>query len=60
MEIRSETDYVLHHAQKIIAIFAGMRDLAAQLKRSGHTVHYLTLDDPSNQQDFAANLTGLG
>lgn len=59
MEIRSETDYVLHHAQKIIAIFAGMRDLAAQLKRSGHTVHYLTLDDPSNQQDFAANLTAL-
>ena len=30
MEIRQETDYVLHHAQKIIAIFAGMRDLALQ------------------------------
>ena len=28
MEIRQETDYVLHHAQKILAIFAGMRALA--------------------------------
>ena len=28
MEVRQETDYVLHHAQKIIAIFAGMRRLA--------------------------------
>ena len=25
MEIRQETDYVLHHAQKILAIFAAMR-----------------------------------
>ena len=24
MEVRQETDYVLHHAQKIIAIFAGV------------------------------------
>ena len=35
MELRQETDYVLHHAQKIIAIFAGMRDFAAQLERRG-------------------------
>lgn len=25
MEVREETDYVLHHAQKILAIFAAMR-----------------------------------
>ena len=31
MEVRQETDYVLHHAQKILAIFAAMRDLATQL-----------------------------
>ena len=31
MEIRQETDYVLHHAQKILAIFAGMRELARGL-----------------------------
>ncbi|MCX7223420.1 MAG: cryptochrome/photolyase family protein, partial [Burkholderiales bacterium] len=29
MELRQETDYVLHHAQKIIGIFAGMRALAS-------------------------------
>ena len=33
MEVRQETDYVLHHAQKILAIFAGMRDFARYLRR---------------------------
>jgi deoxyribodipyrimidine photolyase-related protein len=33
MEVRQETDYVLHHAQKILAIFAAMRDFARQLRR---------------------------
>ncbi|WP_039442374.1 cryptochrome/photolyase family protein, partial [Xanthomonas vasicola] len=28
MEVREETDYVLHHAQKILAIFAAMRAFA--------------------------------
>ena len=32
IEMRQETDYVLHHAQKIIAIFAAMRDLARQFQ----------------------------
>lgn len=32
MEVRQETDYVLHHAQKILATFAAMRDFARQLK----------------------------
>jgi len=59
MEVRQETDYVLHHAQKIIAIFAGMRDLAQQLTQAGHRVHYLAIDDPDNQHLFAANLDFL-
>jgi deoxyribodipyrimidine photolyase-related protein len=33
MEVRQETDYVLHHAQKILAIFAAMRDLPAVARR---------------------------
>ena len=33
MEVRQETDYVLHHAQKILAIFAAMRDFARQRRR---------------------------
>ncbi|MEG8120102.1 cryptochrome/photolyase family protein, partial [Xanthomonas hortorum] len=36
MEVREETDYVLHHAQKILAIFAAMRAFAARLRQVGH------------------------
>lgn len=59
VEMRQETDYVLHHAQKVIAIFAGMRDLARLLQERGHRVHYLTIDDPTNQQSLTANLDAL-
>ena len=58
-EVRQETDYVLHHAQKILAIFAGMRDLADRLRASGHRVHYLAIDDPDNRQHLTGNLDGL-
>ena len=46
MEVRQETDYVLHHAQKILAIFATMRDFARELRAGGHRVRYVALDDP--------------
>ena len=59
MEIREETDYVLHHAQKIIAIFAAMRAFARALRRAGHRVHYLAIDDAGNQQSLCANLDAL-
>jgi len=59
MEVRQETDYVLHHAQKIIAIFAAMRDFARQLEAAGHRVHYLRIDDAANQQSLPANLDRL-
>ncbi|MES2899733.1 MAG: cryptochrome/photolyase family protein [Pseudomonadota bacterium] len=59
MEVRQETDYVHHHAQKIIAIFAGMRALADSLGRRGHRVHYVRIDDPENLQSMPANLDRL-
>ncbi|HQZ01200.1 MAG TPA: cryptochrome/photolyase family protein [Thauera sp.] len=59
MEVRQETDYVLHHAQKILAIFAAMRDFARHLRTAGHRVRYVTLDDPSNRQSITENLTAL-
>ncbi|WP_419866568.1 cryptochrome/photolyase family protein [Methylomonas koyamae] len=59
MEIRQETDYVLHHAQKIIAIFAAMRDFARHLAAQGHRVHYLKIDDADNRQSLPANLDAL-
>ena len=59
MEIRQETDYVLHHAQKIIAIFAAMRDFSRHLADAGHRVHYLAIDDPANLQSMPANLDSV-
>ncbi|ADJ65204.1 cryptochrome/photolyase family protein [Herbaspirillum seropedicae] len=59
MEVRSETDYVLHHAQKVLALFAAMRDFAARLKAGGHRVRYIRLDDPSNRQSLVDNLSAL-
>ena len=59
MEIRQETDYVLHHAQKILAIFAAMRDFAAFLRAAGHAVDYLAIDDPANTQSLTGNLERL-
>ncbi|AWI79859.1 cryptochrome/photolyase family protein [Parazoarcus communis] len=59
MEIRQETDYVLHHAQKIIGIFAAMRDVARTLSGAGHRVVYLAIDAPENLQSLPANLDML-
>lgn len=59
MEIRQETDYVLHHAQKIIGIFAGMRDLADQLLAQGHRVHYFKIDSTDNTHSLTENLNVL-
>lgn len=59
MEVRQETDYVLHHAQKILAIFAAMRELARQLRALGHRVHYLAIDDVANLQSIPGNMDAL-
>jgi deoxyribodipyrimidine photolyase-related protein len=59
MEMRQETDYVLHHAQKIIAIFAGMRTLAQQLRDAGHQLHYFKIGDADNRQSLTANLEAV-
>ncbi len=59
MEVRQETDYVLHHAQKVIGIFAAMRDLARQLKEAGHRVRYVRIDDAHNRQALTNNLDAL-
>ena len=59
MELRQETDYVLHHAQKILAIFAGMRDFAALLEAAGHRVHYVKIDDAANLPTITENLNAL-
>ena len=59
LEMRQETDYVLHHAQKVIAVLAGMRDLARSMQVAGHRVHYLKISDPENTQQLESNLDRL-
>jgi deoxyribodipyrimidine photolyase-related protein len=59
MEVRSETDYVVHHAQKVLGIFAAMRGFAKALQAAGFKVHYIRLNDADNQQNFMNNLREL-
>jgi deoxyribodipyrimidine photolyase-related protein len=56
MEVRSETDYVLHHVQKIVAFFAAMRAYASELQKQGFKVQYLKIDDEDNLQSIPKNL----
>lgn len=53
-ELRQETDYCLHHVQKICAYFAAMAAFASALQQAGHRVHYLTLDDSNAYPDLPA------
>ena len=59
MEMRQETDYVVHHIQKVVGFFAAMRRFSAWLRNNGHQVIYLELDDPANTQDLGSNINGL-
>jgi deoxyribodipyrimidine photolyase-related protein len=59
MEVHSETSYVTHHIQKIIAFFLAMRQFAEELRAKGFRVRYLRLDDSDNKQSFSANVQTL-
>ncbi len=59
MEIRQETDYVVHHIQKIVAFFTSMRNFAAELSASGHEVKYICLDDLENTHSLTGNIQQL-
>jgi deoxyribodipyrimidine photolyase-related protein len=59
MEMRQETDYVVHHIQKVVAFFGAMRAFAEELSNSGHRVEYLRINDPRNRQNLVENLKWL-
>jgi deoxyribodipyrimidine photolyase-related protein len=59
MEVRSETDYVRHHIQKVVAVFDAMRKFADSLVTLGHKVHYIHISDPENKQTISGNLLYL-
>ena len=55
MEIRTETDYVQHHIQKVVGFFAAMRNFAKELQKQKHQVIYIHLNDKNNLQRFEKN-----
>jgi len=56
MEVRTETDYVWHHIQKIAGFFASMQNFAEALKIANHQVLYIYLNDEDNRQSFEKNI----
>ena len=59
MEIKSETNYVVHHIQKVVGIFTSMRLFAEKLSNSGHKVIYLKLNEIKNKHSFTENINDL-
>ncbi|MGV3696850.1 cryptochrome/photolyase family protein [Flavobacterium sp.] len=59
MEVRTETDYVWHHIQKVVGFFTAMRNFADWLGSQGHNVVYIKISDNYNLQSFEANLSAL-
>ncbi len=59
MEVRQETDYAWHHIQKVLGFFGAMRAFAEHLRKTGHRVIYIALDDPRNKQGIPENLAAI-
>ena len=53
-EVKEEVTYVKHHVQKSCAFLAAMADFAEQLRKNGHIVIYLNLDDTANVPNFTS------
>ncbi|MFA0809841.1 cryptochrome/photolyase family protein [Microbulbifer epialgicus] len=58
-EMRQETDYVVHHIQKVVAFFEAMQEFATWLKLRNKKVIHFKLDDKENRQDLAENIKYL-
>lgn len=58
-ELRQETDYVVHHVQKVCAFFAAMQQFAQALSHAGFNVLHLDLDDTQAFTDLPHLLTVL-
>ena len=59
MELRSETDYAIHHIQKVAGFFAAMRAFAQELLERKHNVIYLKINDEDNLHSFEKNILNL-
>jgi deoxyribodipyrimidine photolyase-related protein len=53
-ELPQEVSYVQHHVQKVCAFFLAMENFSEALRKSGHQVLYLTLDDSAKYDSLLA------
>ena len=51
-ELKQEASYCKHHVQKVSAFFAAMENFATTLRKSGHDVLHLTLDETADFKDL--------
>ncbi|WP_444940537.1 cryptochrome/photolyase family protein [Microbulbifer sp. ZKSA004] len=58
-EMRQETDYVVHHIQKIVAFFEAMQIFSEWLKNRGCNVIYYRIDDKNNKQNLTKNIEDI-
>ncbi|MFN2430534.1 MAG: cryptochrome/photolyase family protein [Cryomorphaceae bacterium] len=56
IESKTETGYVKHHIQKVIAFFLSMRNFGAWLEEKGITVKYIKLDSDINAGSISENV----
>lgn len=59
MELRSETDYVMHHYKKVVAFFDAMRNFHHWLQTQKLNTVYYKLTDKENKQRFTENILFL-
>ncbi len=52
VELRQETDYVLHHVQKVCGFFLAMRNFSERLSKSGFRIHYVPITDEKARWDL--------
>lgn len=55
-EMRQETDYTIHHIQKVVAFFLSMRNFSNWLQSKGFETEYYEILDSRNQQELVLNL----
>jgi deoxyribodipyrimidine photolyase-related protein len=58
-EMRQETDYVVHHIQKVVGFFAAMRQFAEDLQAQNLEIIYFKINDQQNTQSLKNNLQSI-
>ena len=59
VESRTETGYVNHHIQKVVAFFLSMRNFASFLEQKRFQVEYIKIDDETNAGSIPDNIKRL-